>query len=118
MDEATFERNASLVKELLSKEDQVNRLDEFLENRASQMDNWAYRWWLEDMYLNNMIPLPVNSNPGWVFPRKNFEEKVENMLVHVVGIVQGMIKFKQSLERYTFHIVLIVFTRPPTLKAT
>jgi hypothetical protein len=35
----------------------------------------AYDYWLDDMYLNNMIALPVISNPGWVFPRQTFETR-------------------------------------------
>jgi hypothetical protein len=32
----------------------------------------AYDYWMDDMYLNNPIPLPVNSNPGMVFPPRKF----------------------------------------------
>lgn len=34
----------------------------------------AYDWWLEDMYLKNKAPLPINSNPGMVFPRTDFND--------------------------------------------
>ncbi|VVD03862.1 unnamed protein product, partial [Leptidea sinapis] len=29
-------------------------------------------WWLDDMYLNIRLPLPINSSPGMVFPRRRF----------------------------------------------
>jgi choline O-acetyltransferase len=32
----------------------------------------AYDYWMDDMYLNNPIPLPVNSNPGMLFPPRKF----------------------------------------------
>lgn len=32
----------------------------------------AYEYWLNDMYLNYREPLPINSNPGMVFPPRKF----------------------------------------------
>ena len=52
------------------------------------------------MYLNNMLPLPVNSSPGWVFPRQNFDGKVDAMNKYIARIMAGILDFKQSLERY------------------
>ena len=60
----------------------------------------VYQWWLEDMYLNNMLPLPVNSNPGWVFPKQKFES-VEGMLAYMTKLILGLCNFKQNLENGT-----------------
>ena len=35
----------------------------------------AYDWWLNDMYMKPRFSLPLNSNPGMVFPRQNFEDQ-------------------------------------------
>ncbi|CAH1373995.1 unnamed protein product [Tenebrio molitor] len=48
------------------------QLQLYLLDRQEKMDNWAYDYWMDDMYLNNPIPLPVNSNPGMVFPPRKF----------------------------------------------
>ena len=32
----------------------------------------AVDWWLEDMYLANPLPLPINSNPAFVLPQQYF----------------------------------------------
>ncbi len=32
----------------------------------------AVDWWLEDMYLANPLPLPINSNPAFVLPQQHF----------------------------------------------
>ncbi len=32
----------------------------------------AVDWWLEDMYLANPLPLPINSNPAFVLPQQQF----------------------------------------------
>ena len=51
------------------------------------------------MYLYNMLPLPINSNPGWVFPKQNFECK-EDMIKYVTKLVTGLGRFKQQIEKY------------------
>ena len=43
-----------------------------LEEKRDKIDNWAYDYWLNDMYLNIRLPLPVNSNPAMVFPKRKF----------------------------------------------
>ena len=59
-----------------------------------------YQWWLEDMYLRNMLPLPVNSNPGWVFPKQKFDT-IESMLSYMTKLIIGLCNFKQNLEAQT-----------------
>ena len=99
VDEETHRRNRSLVDDFLSKDDLLAKVDSHLKLRAETKDNWAYRWWLEDMYLDNMLPLPVNSNPGWVFPRRDFLGNQDNLIKYVCGIIQGLVQFKKQLER-------------------
>lgn len=31
-------------------------------------------YWLNDMYLNNRLALPVNSSPAVIFPRQHFQD--------------------------------------------
>ena len=50
------------------------------------------------MYLKNMLPLPINSNPGWVFPRKKFNE-IEDMLKYLSKLIVGLGNFKEKLEK-------------------
>ena len=57
------------------------------------------------MYLNNMLCLPVNSSPGWVFPRQNFDGRHDLMFKYLARIMAGISDFKQSLEK----LVLIMF---------
>ena len=48
-----------------------------LEERGERLDNWAYDYWLADMYLNVRLPLPVNSNPAMVLPRRKFSNSAQ-----------------------------------------
>ena len=50
------------------------------------------------MYLYNMLPLPINSNPGWVFPKQTFE-CLEDMIKYVTKLVTGLGRFKQQIEK-------------------
>ncbi|XP_045460788.1 choline O-acetyltransferase isoform X2 [Harmonia axyridis] len=48
------------------------RLQAYLLEQQKIKQNWAYDYWLNDMYLKNPNALPVNSNPGMVFPPRKF----------------------------------------------
>uniref|UniRef100_A0A8C6UL28 Choline O-acetyltransferase n=1 Tax=Neogobius melanostomus TaxID=47308 RepID=A0A8C6UL28_9GOBI len=50
------------------------QLQKKLLERREKTNNWVYDYWLEDMYLNNRLALPVNSSPAMVFPRQNFRD--------------------------------------------
>ena len=83
----------------LSDEALVAEVDELLRRRRDETENWAYRFWLEDMYLNNPVALPVNSNPGWVFPRQNFRSPDSDLCAYLARLMKGMLDFKQRVER-------------------
>jgi hypothetical protein len=50
------------------------------------------------MYLDNMLALPVISNPAWVFPRRTFES-VDAVFDFAAVIIEGISQFKQDLEK-------------------
>ena len=58
----------------------------------------VYEWWLNDMYLNNPLCLPVNSNPGAVWPPQKFNT-VEDQLDFASKLTTFMLDFKDTLDR-------------------
>ena len=66
---------------------------QLLEERGERLENWAYEYWLADMYLNVRwvketewaelifhhirLPLPVHSNPAMVFPKRKFSNPAQ-----------------------------------------
>ena len=55
-------------------------------------------YWLDEMYLNVRLPLPVHSNPAMVFPRQHFTDRnsqlwwAQNIItgnVYVETLVKG-----------------------------
>ncbi|KAK2720395.1 hypothetical protein QYM36_004318, partial [Artemia franciscana] len=67
-------------------------------DRQEKQDNWAYDWWLEDMYLKNSLPLPIHSNPGMIFPRETFKT-TEEFIRYVSCFVEEAYKFKIKIDR-------------------
>ncbi|KAB7497317.1 Choline O-acetyltransferase [Armadillidium nasatum] len=70
------------------------KIQEELIKRHDRMDNW---WWMEDMYLNVPLSLPVNSNPGMVFPRQEFSSTKE-MLAFAARLIAGSLDMKEKID--------------------
>lgn len=63
---------------------------------------------MDDMYLNNDIPLPVNSNPGMVFPPRppnDIQHKNEeaNFVRDVAAFIDAILDYKALIDRYCGH---------------
>ncbi|CAH1635461.1 unnamed protein product [Spodoptera littoralis] len=74
------------------------RLQETLTDRQKEMDNWVTDWWLDDMYLKVRLPLPINSNPGMVFPRRHFA-KMEEVADLGALFIDDLLDYKEMLDR-------------------
>lgn len=68
----------------------------------------AYDWWLDDMYLNNPIALPINSNPGMVWPTRNLPTTID-MVRFATRMISAALQYKRKLDRYEnlFHKAII-----------
>ncbi|OWR51509.1 putative choline o-acyltransferase [Danaus plexippus plexippus] len=55
-------------------------------------------WWLDDMYLKIRLPVPINSNPGMVFPRKQFA-KIDEVADLAALYVDDLLDYKEMLDR-------------------
>jgi hypothetical protein len=75
LDNDSYRRTEELVKEFSKINGQGEYLQNLLLEYADENDNWAYDWWLDDMYMLNRLPLPINSNPGMVFPKQYFNNE-------------------------------------------
>ncbi|XP_041988775.1 choline O-acetyltransferase-like isoform X2 [Aricia agestis] len=66
--------------------------------RQKEMNNWVRDWWLDDMYLKVRLPLPINSNPGMVFPRRHFA-KMDEVADLAALYIDDLLDYKEMLER-------------------
>ncbi|NP_001124191.1 choline O-acetyltransferase isoform X1 [Danio rerio] len=72
-------------------------LQKKLLERSEQKANWVYDYWLEDMYLNNRLALPVNSSPVMVFHKQNFKGQ-SDVLRFAANLISGVLEYKALID--------------------
>ncbi|PKU35553.1 choline o-acetyltransferase [Limosa lapponica baueri] len=82
-------------------------LQQILEERREKTTNWVFNYWLDDMYLNNRLALPVNSSPAIIFARQYFKD-VNDQLRFAANLISGVQDYKALLDTQDF----IVLTSP------
>ncbi|XP_046453761.1 choline O-acetyltransferase-like isoform X1 [Daphnia pulex] len=101
-DEEQKAETRSKVERFLSADGVGPKLQQLLIEKQSKEDNWAYHWWLDDMYMCNDIALPVNSNPGMAFPRRRQElskDVAPNFVQDVADFVSAILDYKELIDR-------------------
>lgn len=64
---------------------------------ARMTPNWVNHFWLPEMYLKQRYPLPLYSNPAYIFPKKEFKD-FENYLTYTTHMIRGLIDFKSLID--------------------
>uniref|UniRef100_G3ND37 Choline O-acetyltransferase n=1 Tax=Gasterosteus aculeatus aculeatus TaxID=481459 RepID=G3ND37_GASAC len=72
-------------------------LQKKLLERRDKTTNWVYDYWLEDMYLNNRLALPVNSSPVMVFPKQMFRDH-KDALRFAAGLIGGVLEYAALID--------------------
>ncbi|XP_058478002.1 choline O-acetyltransferase-like [Solea solea] len=72
-------------------------LQKKLLERRDKTINWVYDYWLEDMYLNNRLALPVNSSPVMVFPKQTFRDHKDS-LRFAARLIKGLLEYKRLID--------------------
>ncbi|NWV67133.1 CLAT acetyltransferase, partial [Malurus elegans] len=75
-------------------------LQRMLEERSEKTKNWVFSYWLDDMYLNNRLALPVNSSPAIIFARQHFKD-VNDQLRFATNLISGVQDYKGLLDSHT-----------------
>ncbi|KAL7877813.1 hypothetical protein SRHO_G00044560 [Serrasalmus rhombeus] len=78
-------------------------LQKKLLERKEVKANWVYDYWLEDMYLNNRLALPVNSSPAMVFPKQNFRVQ-SDALRFAAHLISGVLEYKCLLDGHALPV--------------
>ncbi|XP_072038688.1 choline O-acetyltransferase-like [Amphiura filiformis] len=88
---------------------------EYLQNKllayAATESNWSYRWWLDDMYLKIRLPLPINSNPGMVFPKQKFADEGQR-LRFAAKLISGILDYKVIIDAKALPVDRVRHNRP------
>nr|XP_056706042.1 choline O-acetyltransferase [Euleptes europaea] len=82
-------------------------LQQKLLERREKMENWVLEYWLEDMYLNNRLALPVNSSPAIIFAYQPFQD-ANDQLRFAANLISGVLDYKALLDT---HAVPVDFAR-------
>uniref|UniRef100_A0A7N8WWF7 Choline O-acetyltransferase n=1 Tax=Mastacembelus armatus TaxID=205130 RepID=A0A7N8WWF7_9TELE len=95
--EEQFVKTQNIVKEFGAPGGVGELLQSRLMERRENQANWVYDYWLNDMYLNNRLALPVNSSPAMVFPRQNFRAPIDS-LRFAAHLISGVMEYKTLLD--------------------
>lgn len=85
-----------LVKDFSERDGPI--LQEILEQRAKNTDNWLAEWWLMNAYLGYRLPVVVHSNPGLVFPHQNFKNQDE-YLRYAADLTYTALTYKSDIDK-------------------
>lgn len=97
IDEKQFRKTKAIVEKFGAPGGVGEVLQKKLLERRDKTSNWVYDYWLEDMYLNNRLALPVNSSPIMVFPKQTFREQ-KDALRFAARLVCGVLDYKALLD--------------------
>lgn len=61
----------------------------------------AYKYWLNDMYMDVRLPLPINSNPGMVLPPRKFTT-VNDVARFAAQVIDGIMQYKELIDRFVW----------------
>ncbi|XP_062859579.1 choline O-acetyltransferase-like isoform X1 [Trichomycterus rosablanca] len=95
-----FQRTKAIVETFGKAGGTGETLQKKLLERRDKTENWVYDYWLDDMYLNNRLALPVNSSPVLVFPKQDFRDR-EDSLRYAAHLICGVMEYKAILDGRT-----------------
>ncbi|XP_042648204.1 choline O-acetyltransferase isoform X2 [Tyto alba] len=78
-------------------------LQQILKERREKTTNWVFNYWLDDMYLNNRLALPVNSSPAVIFARQYFKD-VNDQLRFAANLISGVQDYKALLDNHALPV--------------
>ncbi|XP_071764299.1 choline O-acetyltransferase [Centroberyx gerrardi] len=101
--EEQFNKTQNIVKQFGAPGGVGELLQNKLTERREDKANWVYDYWLNDMYLNNRLALPVNSSPAMVFPQQNFRAPIDS-LRFAAHLISGVLEYKALLDAHALPV--------------
>ncbi|KAK5908533.1 hypothetical protein CgunFtcFv8_016581 [Champsocephalus gunnari] len=95
--EEQFNKTQNVVKQFGAPGGVGELLQSKLMERRENKANWVYEYWMNDMYLNNRLALPVNSSPVMVFPLQHFRAPIDS-LRFAAHMISGVLEYKTLLD--------------------
>ncbi|XP_034415218.1 choline O-acetyltransferase-like [Cyclopterus lumpus] len=95
--EEQFKKTKAIVEKFGAPGGVGEVLQKKLSERRDKTSNWVYDYWLEDMYLNNRMPLPVNSSPVTVYPKQTFKDQ-KDALRFAARLIEGVVEYAALID--------------------
>ncbi|XP_011482737.1 choline O-acetyltransferase isoform X1 [Oryzias latipes] len=101
--EEQFNKTQKIVKQFEAPGGVGELLQSKLVEKREKTANWVFDYWLNDMYLNNRVALPVNSSPVMVFPQQNFRAPIDS-LKFAAHLISGVLEYKALLDAHDLPV--------------
>uniref|UniRef100_A0A8C2UHR0 Choline O-acetyltransferase n=1 Tax=Chinchilla lanigera TaxID=34839 RepID=A0A8C2UHR0_CHILA len=98
--EEQFQRSQAIVQRFGAPGGLGETLQQKLLERQEKTANWVSEYWLNDMYLNNRLALPVNSSPAIIFARQPFQD-TSDQLRFAASLISGVLSYKALLDSHS-----------------
>ncbi|XP_019585673.2 choline O-acetyltransferase [Rhinolophus sinicus] len=98
--EEQFRRSQAIVQRFGAPGGLGEILQQKLLERQEKTANWVSEYWLNDMYLNNRLALPVNSSPAVIFVRQHFQD-TNDQLRFAANLISGVLNYKALLDSHS-----------------
>ncbi|XP_052790483.1 carnitine O-acetyltransferase-like [Mya arenaria] len=74
-----------------------------LEERAQKHTNWLSDWWRQVAYLDVRESCVINSNPGVLFPKADFND-LQGQLSYAARLIAGVLDYKVMIDTQTLPV--------------
>ncbi|KAG8551810.1 hypothetical protein GDO81_004281 [Engystomops pustulosus] len=101
--EEQYKKSKAIVEKFIMPGGVGEMLQQKLLERQEKTENWIHQYWLDDMYLNNRLPLPVNSSPAVIFARHNFQD-ANDQLRFTANLISGVLDYKTLLDMHALPV--------------
>ncbi|XP_067409082.1 choline O-acetyltransferase [Emydura macquarii macquarii] len=105
--EEQFRKTKAIVEQFGAAGGLGESLQQKLLDKREKTGNWVFNYWLDDMYLNNRLALPVNSSPAIIFARQHFKD-MNDQLRFAANLISGVLSYKALLDA---HAIPVDFAR-------
>ncbi|XP_006874677.1 PREDICTED: choline O-acetyltransferase [Chrysochloris asiatica] len=95
-----FRKSQAIVQQFGAPGGLGETLQQKLLERQERTANWVSEYWLNDMYLNNRLALPVNSSPALIFARQCFQD-TNDQLRFAANLISGVLSYKALLDSHS-----------------
>ncbi|KAH0623451.1 hypothetical protein JD844_006212, partial [Phrynosoma platyrhinos] len=95
--EEQYKKTKAIVEQFGAAGGPGELLQQKLLERREKTNNWVLNYWLDDMYLNNRLALPVNSSPAIIFARQQFQD-ANDQLRFAANLISGVLDYKALLD--------------------